>query len=45
MSEVNTISCCTVADKKLMGERDKVKHEGDTFKTRRNALFKKIIIP
>lgn len=45
MSEVNTISCYIVGDKNLMGEQDKVNHEGDTFKTRRNALFKKIIIP
>lgn len=45
MSEVNIISCYTAGDKNFMWERDKVNHEGDTFKTRRNVLFKKIIIP
>lgn len=45
MSEVNIISCYVVGDKNVMGERDKVNHWGDTLKTSRNALFKKIIIP
>lgn len=44
MTAVNTIICGVADDENEMETRGKVSHTGDTFKTQRNLLFKKIII-